>query len=200
MSVRILIISMVMVAALAGVFLSRVSVARVEGDALGGEDAAKAKAAFSDAAKVFYSPRCANCHPAGDNPLQGNDGRAHDNGVMRGPLGKGTEELACTMCHQETNTEGEGMPPGAHDWRMPPPETKMVFPGISIGQLCRNLKDPRMNGGHKTPADSIHHIATDPRVRWAWTPGNKRTPPPVPFDEFVKKMNEWAANGAACPE
>lgn len=200
LAVRITVISAVIIAAFAVLSLSRMSITRVEGEALAVDNPAKAKAAFSDAAKVFFSPRCANCHPSGDNPLQGNEGRVHDNGITRGPKGRGTEELACAMCHQETNTDGDGMPPGAPDWRMPPPEAKMVFPGLTVGQLCRNLKDPKLNDGHKTAAESIHHIATDPRVRWAWTPGNKRTPPPMGFEEFVKKMNEWVDNGAACPE
>jgi len=163
-------------------------------------DPKKARAAFNDAVKVFNSPRCANCHPAGDTPMQGDTARPHDNDVIRGAKGIGTEELACAMCHLETNTEGEGMAPGSPDWRMPAADMKMVFPGLTAGQLCRNLKDPKMNGGHKTAKDAIHHIETDPRVRWAWTPGEGRKPPPMGFEMFVKKMNEWVANGAACPE
>ncbi len=163
-------------------------------------DAKKARAAFNEAAKVFFSPRCANCHPAGDAPLQGDNGRPHDNDVTRGPKGLGTEELACALCHQETNTEGDGMPPGVPGWQMPPADMKMVFPGLTAAQLCRNLKDPKMNGGHKTAKDAVKHIETDPRVRWAWSPGNNRTTPPMSFESFVKKVNEWVANGAACPE
>src|SRR5580704_5029455 len=40
------------------------------------EDAA-AQAAFERAYPVFLSPRCQNCHPSGDAPLQGDDSHVH---------------------------------------------------------------------------------------------------------------------------
>jgi len=39
------------------------------------------------------------------------------------------------------------MPPGAPDWKLPPPSRKMVFIGLSSGDLCRLVKDPAKNGG-----------------------------------------------------
>jgi hypothetical protein len=36
-----------------------------------GEDHSRARAAFMKAYPVFMHPRCLNCHPAGDTPLQG---------------------------------------------------------------------------------------------------------------------------------
>ena len=172
---------------------SGVSSAQVTDDKL-------ARSAFSDAAKVFFSPRCANCHPAGDIPTQGDTMIAHSMNVKRGPDGRGVGEQKCAVCHQEINLDGDNMPPGAPDWRMPGAENKMPFQGISVGQLCRNLKDPLTNGGRKTAKDAVQHIATDAKVLWAWSPGNGRTTPPLDQAEFVKKMNEWVANGAACPE
>jgi cytochrome c5 len=165
-----------------------------------GPDAAKARAAFNEAAKVFFSPRCANCHPAGDGPTQGDTMTPHSMDVKRGPDGRGVEELKCATCHQDINLEGDGLPPGAPDWHMPAAEHKMSFQGITIGQLCRNLKDPVQNGGKKTAKDAVLHLATDPKVVWAWNPGNGRTTPPMSQADFMKKMNEWVANGAACPE
>jgi len=160
----------------------------------------KARAAFTEAVKVFFSPRCANCHPGGNTPLQGNESRPHDFEVTRGPDGRGVDPLQCTACHQDKNQEGEGLPPGVPDWHMPSSEQKMVFQGLSSMQLCLNLKDPKMNGGRKTPKEAIAHLATDPKVQWAWSPGNGRTPPPMSRDEFLAKMDEWDANGAACPD
>ncbi len=159
----------------------------------------KAKAAFTEAAKVFFSPRCANCHPVGDTPLQGDESRVHDLDVMRGPEGRGTEELQCAMCHMEENTEGENMPPGVPDWHMPPANQKMVFQGITAAQLCQNLKDPLKNGGRKSAKEAVEHLVTDPKVLWAWSPGTGRTSPSMTHADFIKKMNEWVANGAACP-
>ena len=36
-----------------------------------GDTAARSAALFTEAGKVLTSPRCVNCHPAGDRPLQG---------------------------------------------------------------------------------------------------------------------------------
>src|SRR4051812_38510480 len=39
---------------------------------------ARSKALFNESAKVITSPRCMNCHPAGNHPLQGNDKHVHE--------------------------------------------------------------------------------------------------------------------------
>lgn len=163
-------------------------------------DATKARTAFKEAAKVFFSARCVNCHPAGDAPMQGDKMMTHALDVKRGTDGRGTEELKCATCHQDVNLEGDGLPPGAPNWHMPPENQKMAFQGVTAKQLCLNLKDPSKNGGRKSAKDAVHHIASDPLVLWAWSPGNGRTTPPISHAEFVKKMNEWVDNGAACPE
>ena len=163
-------------------------------------DPAKARAAFKEAVKVFFSARCINCHPGGDTPLQGDTNTPHAMEVKRGPDGRGVGELKCTTCHQDINLEGDNMPPGVPDWHMPGAEHKMVFQGVTAAQLCRNLKDPAQNGGRKSAKEAVEHILTDPKVIWSWTPGNGRTTPPLSHADFVKKLNEWVAEGAACPE
>ncbi|MBK9528763.1 MAG: hypothetical protein IPO41_10685 [Acidobacteria bacterium] len=165
-----------------------------------GSDPAKSRAAFSESVKVFFSARCSNCHPGGDGPTQGDTMTPHSMEIKRGPDGRGIGEQKCTTCHQDINLDGDGLPPGAPNWHMPGEANKMAFQGISAGQLCRNLKDPLKNGGRKSAKDAVHHIATDPLVLWAWTPGNGRTTPPMSHADFIKKMNEWVDNGAACPE
>jgi len=164
------------------------------------DDPVKARAAFNEAVKVFFSARCSNCHPAGDSPTQGDERRIHDLDVKRGPDGKGVAGMECSTCHQAENLDGDGLPPGAPNWHMPPSEHKLVFQGMTAGQLCAQLKDPARNGGRKTLRDSIHHIEVDPLVAWAWTPGNGRTTPPLSKAEMLKKLNEWIDAGAACPE
>lgn len=163
-------------------------------------DPAKARAAFNEASKVFFSPRCSNCHPAGDGPTQFDSMTPHTMGVTRGPEGKGVNELQCATCHQDINLEGESMPPGAPNWHMPPADQKMTFQGMTAGQLCRQLKDPTKNRGRKTAKDAVHHVQVDPLVLWAWSPGEGRTLPPMSHADFIKKLNEWVDNGAACPE
>ncbi len=164
------------------------------------DDAAKARAAFNEAATVFFSPRCANCHSTGDFPTQGDDMTQHFLDVMRGDDGKGTDDMSCNSCHQDENTEGDGLPPGAPNWHMPPSDQRMPFQDLTAGDLCRQLKDPARNGGRKTLEESIEHMKGDPLVLWAWSPGNDRTTPPLSHADFMKKMTEWAGNGGACPE
>ncbi len=159
-------------------------------------------AAFNETAKVYFSARCANCHPAGDIPTQGDEMTPHTQGVTRGKDGKGVYGMKCTTCHQNENLPGEHMPPGtSKDWHMPNAEHKMPFQGITAGQLCRNFKDPKMNGGFKTAREAMEHIQKrDALVMWGWEPGNGRSIPPLSFEEFSAKVEEWVANGAACPE
>lgn len=165
-------------------------------------DPEKSRAAFNEAVKVFFSARCANCHPAGDVPTQGDEMTPHTQGITRGKDGHGVYGQKCSTCHQLENLPGEHMPPGtSKEWHMPPANQKMVFQGLTAGQLCRNFKNPRLNGGHKTLRAAMDHIQKrDPLVTWAWAPGNGRTVPPMSFEDFAAKVEEWVKNGGACPE
>ncbi len=169
---------------------------------LNSPDPKKARAAFNDAVKVFFSARCANCHPGGEAPTQGDAMVPHQQNVIRGKEGKGVYGMSCTTCHQHENLAGEHMPPGtSKDWHMPPADQRMVFQNISAAQLCRNFKDPAKNGGHKTLREAMDHIQKkDPLVMWAWNPGNGRTLPPMTFEEFSAKIEEWVKNGGDCPK
>lgn len=161
---------------------------------------AVSKAAFLDAAAVFFSPRCANCHPSGNSPTQGDAMLPHAQLVVRGTEGKGKYGMKCNTCHQAENLEGEKMPPGVPNWHMPPDNMKMVFQGLTAKQLCEQLKNPKLNGGRKTIAEAIEHLEKDPLVHWAWSPGNGRTLPPLSYEEFMSKVKEWEENGGACPD
>ncbi|MEO7658154.1 MAG: hypothetical protein ABIV48_00950 [Pyrinomonadaceae bacterium] len=181
----------------------RVEASTVNTDTLAASrDPEKAVAAFNDAVKVFFSARCANCHPGGDIPTQGDDMTLHTQGVTRGKDGKGVYGMTCTTCHQNENLPGFHLPPGTNkDWHMPPADQPMVFQGLTAGQLCRNFKDPKKNGGHKTLRGAMDHIQKkDPLVMWAWEPGNGRTLPPMSFADFSAKIEEWVASGGDCPK
>jgi hypothetical protein len=162
-------------------------------------DDAAARAAFLAAAPVFYHPRCLNCHPSGDRPLQGDDSHMHAQNVQRGPLGDGKYGMKCSTCHQQENVPGPHMPPGAVVWRLPPPKMPMVVQGTTPRQLCEQLKDPARNGG-KTLEQIIEHVTSDPLVSWGWNPGEGRTLPPLTRAEFAKDIAIWVHKGAACPE
>lgn len=163
-----------------------------------GDDAAASRTAFLEAYKVLMHPRCMNCHPAGDAPLQGDDSHVHAQSVQRGPDGKGKYALKCANCHQLANLPGLNMPPGNPNWHLPPPEMKMVFQGKSPRELARQLKDRNLNGNKSLEA-IMQHVAEDKLVISCWNPGDGRTKPPIPHDEFVRKMREWVDRGAAEP-
>src|SRR5262249_48202464 len=108
------------------VALSVVALAYHYKGSAGQRDAAGARAAFREAYKVFMHPRCMNCHPVGDAPLQGDDSRPHLQNVQRGPSGKGKYALKCANCHQDANLPGANMPPGNPNWHLTPPDMPMV--------------------------------------------------------------------------
>jgi hypothetical protein len=162
------------------------------------DPAASAKA-FLAASKVFFHPRCVNCHPAGDSPLQGDEGRIHSPSVKRGPEGTGVAGIRCSVCHQTSNQSIPHMPPGAPGWKLPPQSTPMIFEKRTPKQLCLQLKDPTQNG-NLSVKEVLDHIKDAPLVLWGWNPGEGRNPVPMTHDEFVKLMTEWVDKGASCPE
>jgi hypothetical protein len=157
--------------------------------------------AFETMRVVFQNPRCQNCHPAGEAPLQGDNGQIHMQNVLRGPAGGGAVGLACTTCHGAANpppSYGGHIPPGtSKPWRMPSPEMPMVFVGMTPHALCEQLKDPAKNGGRDLAALRTH--LDDPLVTWAWEPGNGRKPVPTPRADFIHAFEVWAGAGAPCP-
>jgi len=163
------------------------------------QDTEASRAAFLQVYRVLTSPRCQNCHPAGDAPLQGDDSHVHLQNVKRGKDGHGVYGMRCDTCHQTKNLAGEHMPPGNPKWSLPSPEQKMVFVGRSPAELCNQLKDPKRNGG-RTLAALVDHIANDDLVGWGWNPGDGRTLPPLTRPETAAQVKAWVEGGAACPE
>jgi hypothetical protein len=120
--------------------------------------------------------------------------------------------LKCTNCHQAQNQQGLHVPPGAPSirsdgsldfttprWHLPPATMPMVFQGRSAAQLCRQLQNPKQNGG-LTAEQLIHHVTNDPLVLWGWNPGEGRATPPLTHDQFVAYVKQWLDNGGACPK
>jgi hypothetical protein len=146
-------------------------------------------------APVLMHPRCLNCHTNVAFPRQGDERRRHDFLVSRGPTDSGPPGFGCATCHQDSNQPTTGVP-GAPNWHLAP--LAMGWEGLSPGVLCRNLKDPRRNGGKDLHA-LAEHMGRDPLVLWGWSPGPGRTPVPVPHREFALAVERWAALGGACP-
>jgi cytochrome c5 len=175
------------------------AVPEAAGKAASPRDDEASRAAFLEGYKVLMHPRCMNCHPAGDVPLQGDDSHPHAQNVRRGPDGKGKYALKCANCHQDANLPGLNMPPGNPNWHLPPPEMRMVFQGKTPGELARQLKDPKQNG-NRSLEQLLHHLTEDGLVLGGWDPGDGRTKPPLTHAEFARKMREWIEKGAAEPE
>src|SRR5262245_38871164 len=162
-------------------------------------DDAAARAAFQDVYKVLMHPRCMNCHPNGDIPLQGDDSHLHFQNVKRGEDGKGMYALKCANCHQDANLPGENMPPGNANWHLPTRAMPLIFQGMSPRELADQLKDPKRNGG-RTLEQLVDHVEHDKLVLWGWDPGDGRTKPPLTHAEFAKRFREWVEKGATSPE
>jgi hypothetical protein len=156
---------------------------------------ARSAAIFTELGKVLTSPRCVNCHPAGDRPHQGDESRLHQPPVDRGVDGHGTQTMRCSICHQNTNFE-PGRVPGHPEWHLAPRE--MAWEGKTLAEICAQIKDPARNGGRKAQ-DLVHHIGTDTLVGWAWAPGFGRAPAPGTQKEAGALVDAWVKTGAACP-
>lgn len=154
--------------------------------------------AFTSVYKVLMSPRCMNCHPQGDIPLQGDDSHLHTMFPKRGVEGKGVLAMKCANCHQPANTPGLHTPPGNPNWHLPPADMKMVFEGKTPRQLAKQLIDPKLNG-HKDMKKLIEH-ADDGLVKGGWMPGEGRTLPPMSHAAFKKAWLTWLSTGAYAPK
>jgi hypothetical protein len=161
------------------------------------QDSVESVAAFMDVYKVLMHPRCMNCHPAGDVPLQNDDSHIHTMFPKRGKDGHGLYAMKCTNCHQPSNSPGLRTPPGNPKWALPPADMKMVFQNKSARDLAIQIMDYNRNG-HKNKAQLIEH-ARDTLVKWGWTPGEGRTLPPLNYDEFVQAWDTWIKKGGYAP-
>jgi hypothetical protein len=159
------------------------------------DTAARSAALFTEAGKVVTSPRCVNCHPAGDRPLQGEIQRLHQPPVARGPDGFGTASMRCASCHQSANYDAVGMPGHPH-WHLAPRE--MAWQDKTLDEICAQIKDPARNGG-RSLQQILTHMATDTLVGWAWAPGFGRKPAPGTQQELGALIEAWMRTGAVCP-
>ena len=155
----------------------------------------RSRALFLEASRVLLHPRCANCHPSGDVPLQGMDMRLHDPPVTRGPDDRGVVGMECSGCHQDRNLDHARVP-GAPNWHIAPIE--MAWVGKTPRHICEQMKDPKRNGG-KSLAQIVEHNAHDKLVAWGWEPGHEREPAPGNQRQFGALVEAWVKTGAECP-
>jgi hypothetical protein len=160
------------------------------------DTSARSAALFTEAGKVLTSPRCVNCHPAGDRPLQGEARRLHQPPVERGCDGFGAVTMRCATCHQGANFDPAGVPGNPH-WHLAPRE--MAWQDKTVGEICAQIKDPARNGGRSLEEISTH-LATDSLVGGAWAPGFGREPAPGTQKELGALIEVWVQTGAVCPQ
>ena len=156
---------------------------------------ARAVALFFEMGKVLQHPRCVNCHPAGDRPLQTDSMRPHEPLVVRGADGHGAPGMRCETCHHAANFDPARVP-GHPQWHLAP--LAMAWEGKTLTAICEQIKDRARNGG-KTLAQLVHHLGEDSLVGWGWAPGAGRTPAPGTQKEFGALAKAWADAGAHCP-
>lgn len=165
-------------------------------------DKESADTPFDKMMAVLTHQRCVNCHPSGDKPRKGDDSHTtRALGIARGTDGHGLEGLQCNACHQDTNNDYSGVP-GAPHWALAP--QTMAWEGLSRVEIAKSLLD-RSKNGERSLEDIVKHLTEDELVLWAWNPGvdaegNPREAVPVPKEEFIVAVKEWAANGALIPE
>jgi len=160
-----------------------------------GTEAEQSAALFVELGKVLTSPRCTNCHPAGDRPRQGDLARLHQPPVVRGADGFGSEPLRCPICHRSTNFN-PGQVPGHAGWHLAP--LVMAWEGKSLAEICTQIKDPARNGGRSLD-ELVEHIGRDSLVGWAWEPGSGRAPAPGTQEQAGALALAWVRTGAQCP-
>ena len=161
--------------------------------------AERSRAMFAEIGKLITHPRCMNCHPAGDQPLQGAEHWPHLPPTQRerpGYVGP-----ACASCHTDRNftlhaTASFKSIPGHPRWQLAP--TSMAWQGKSLGDICRQLKDKERNGGRDL-ALLQEHIAKDDLVAWGWNPGEGREPAPGDQESAGRLVQAWIDSGAECP-
>lgn len=166
-----------------------------------GDQADRSRAIFTEIGKLVTHPRCMNCHPAGDHPLQGAEHREHRPPAWRGESGAGVPGASCAMCHTGGNftlheaTTYQSIP-GHPRWQLAP--LSMSWEGKTLGDICRQLKDTNRNGGRDLAALQ-EHVAKDDLVAWGWNPGLGREPAPGSQELAGKLVQAWIDSGAQCP-
>ncbi len=162
---------------------------------------ARSIALFREAGRVITHPRCVNCHPVSDRPLQGDASRPHQPPIFATESGMGSASMPCASCHGQSNFKligtRVGSMPGNPKWQLAP--RAMAWQGKSLAAICRQVKDTGQNGGRDFAA-LIDHAAHAELVGWGWDPGAGREPAPGTQAAFGALVEAWIQTGAECPD
>lgn len=164
------------------------------------DDELRSATLFVEAGKVIQSPRCLNCHPSDREPTQGDDLHAHVPIMRADEEGHALPGIECRTCHGIANVVTYGADiesiPGNARWALAP--ASMAWQGKTLLEICEQIKDPARNGGFSL--EKLHeHMAHDPLVGWAWSPGPGRVPAPGTQRQLGELIAAWIETGAHCP-
>lgn len=192
------------------------------------------ESAFGYIHEVTTHQRCVNCHGVVKDgvhrPMVGEDSRVHPMNISAkhnllltaedhvfAEVADSSQPVNCRSCHQDTNGDAPGMPPGAANhlmpgfvWHMPPPQM-MLSRDMPANELCEQWLEPGRNSSHLAyrggrddletfKREFLHHVSDDPLVIWSWQPGLGRTAAPGTHVDFVEAIKLWINAGAPCPE
>ncbi|MEM8772252.1 MAG: Isoquinoline 1-oxidoreductase subunit [Pseudomonadota bacterium] len=157
------------------------------------DNESRADALFDEIGRVIQHPRCVNCHPRTDRPLQGEEGALHQPMVVRGAGGMGQPGMFCTTCHGAENYRNV---PGNPAWRLAPAE--MAWEGKSLSEICLQIKDEERNGGLSL-MELGEHMAEDELVAYGWNPPAHLDRAPGDQESFGALFHAWIDAGAHCP-
>jgi hypothetical protein len=197
-TITVLVILLLTAGIMYGGFRDKNAVTNSNEDDVINKDSIASVEAFDDVYKVLMHPRCMNCHPKGDIPLQGDDSHLHTMAPRRGKDGHGVYAMKCSNCHQPENTAGLHTPPGNPKWALPPANMRMVFQGKNQRELALQIMDYNKNG-HKNKQQLLEH-ARDTLVKAGWNMGEGRVPPPLAYNEFLKAWDTWIEKGGYAPK
>ena len=186
---------------IAGILANRPAVKSSELSALAKTSENHSQTAFHTMMDVLTHKRCVNCHPAGDQPHQGEDSHKHLFGVRRGIDNHGAGVVPCVNCHQDSNNDYSGVP-GAPEWGLAP--LSMAWEGLDRYEIAASMLDRNKNG-NLSLEELEHHLTEHELVLWAFEPGvnaegNPREKPPVSKEDYIAAVKEWIENGAIIPE
>ena len=157
--------------------------------------------AFDKMMSVLTHKRCANYHPSGDRPQQGENSHIHNFGVERGLDNHGVAALHSESYYQAENNNFAGFP-GAPEWSLAP--LSMAWEGLTRVEIARSILNPDNNGG-RTLEKTAHHLTEHELGLSAWNPGVNsegipREKPLVSKEDYIKAVRAQAEAGAPIPE
>ena len=166
------------------------------------DKAERSRALFNEIAKVVTHPRCMNCHPAGNHPLQGDDRHEHLPPVPRGEAGLGVAGLNCATCHTERNFTlvGAARPTRAFRAIRAGASRRSKWPG----KASRSARSASSSRTRRATADARSRCCTSISRTTTWSRGAGSRAKGASRRRADQKQlgalaQAWIESGAQCP-